>query len=65
MDYTDLHGSPYTGPAAWNDTWVRSALVVVVAAMRGLESVKDAPEQAWPGQLAFSLRMWASERRES
>lgn len=63
MDYTDLHGSPYTGPASWNDPGVRSALSAAMDAAGRLESLQGAPQQAWLRQLALSLRMWASEVR--
>ena len=63
MDYTDLHGSPFTGPAAWSDPGVRMALGRAIQAARALESLKGAPDQAWLSQLGLSLRMWASEVR--
>lgn len=63
MDYTDLHGSPYTGPASWDDPGLRSALSAALDAAGRLESLHGAPQQAWLGQLALSLRMWASEVR--
>ena len=63
MDYTDLHGSPYAGPASWSDPGVRSALASALDAAGRLEGLKGAPRQAWLRQLALSLRMWASEVR--
>jgi hypothetical protein len=63
MDYTDLHGSPYTGPAAWDDPGLRSALSTALQAARAFESLKDAPQQSWLNQLGLSLRLWASEVR--
>jgi hypothetical protein len=63
MDYTDLHGSPYEGPASWNDPGLRSALSAALDAAGKLESLQGAPRQDWLRQLALSLRMWASEVR--
>jgi hypothetical protein len=62
-DYTDLHGSPYSGPAGWNEAGVRQALAAGIQAASHFENLKSAPQKAWFDQLALSMRMWVSEVR--
>jgi len=63
MDYTDLHGSRYTGPATRDDPGFRSAVNAALESASRFEAIQDAPEQNWLRQLALSMRLWASEVR--
>jgi len=62
-DYIDLHGSRITGPGSGDDAGLRGALGAAVSAAATMENLKEAPEGKWLGNIALSLRMWASEVR--
>jgi hypothetical protein len=62
-DYIDLHGGRFTGPAAWNDAGLRSALSAAARAAGLFERAAPAPEEQWFRRLALGLRLWAGEVR--
>jgi hypothetical protein len=62
-DYRDYYGHKMVGPPARDYAPLQQAFDEALAAARILESMPDAPEQAWLRRLGIGMRMWVCEVR--
>jgi hypothetical protein len=63
LDYNTAHGHRRTSPATYRSPAYKNVHDSARDAANLLEQAADAPERAWFGQLALSLRLWASTVR--
>ena len=62
-DYRDYYGHKMVGPPTRDYAPLQQAFDEALAAARILESMPDAPEQAWLRRLGIGMRMWVCEVR--
>jgi hypothetical protein len=63
LDYNTAHGDRRFGVSEYHSPAFRTIHDSALAAAAIFEQATDAPERAWLGQLALSLRLWASTVR--